>query len=177
VSSQATELSRLHEAAELRLRDAGQRYTDQRRRLVAILSRAGKPLAIPEILRGRRQLALSSVYRNLGTLEQAAVVRRVITEEDFARYELAEDLTGHHHHLVCSRCGRVEDAALPPAFERALDRAIDELARTARFAAVSHRLDLIGLCRECAGDPSPGVRGLKSEAPSAGPGRYGTAER
>jgi Fe2+ or Zn2+ uptake regulation protein len=35
--------------------------------------------------------------------------------------------------------------------ERQLDRALDVLAREARFASVSHRLDLSGLCRDCAG--------------------------
>ena len=83
-------------------------------------------------------------------LEQAGVVRRVITEGDFARFELAEDLTEHHHHLVCSSCGRVEDVRVPPAFEADMDRTLDRLARKARFATVSHRLDLIGTCRECA---------------------------
>ena len=140
----------LHDTAARRLRDRGRRYTAQRRRLVDILARAGSPLSIPEIMRGRRGLAQSSVYRNLGGLEHAGVVRRVVTEEDHGRYELTEDLTGHHHHLVCSNCGRMEDVDLPPDFESAVDRTLDRLARRAGFASVSHRLDLIGRCRDCA---------------------------
>jgi Fe2+ or Zn2+ uptake regulation protein len=141
----------LHDTAARRLRDGGLRYTAQRRRLVDILARAGSPLSIPEILRGRRGLAQSSVYRNLGGLEHAGVVRRVVTEEDHGRYELTEDLTGHHHHhLVCSNCGRMEDVDLPSDFESAVDRTLDRLARRAGFASVSHRLDLIGRCRDCA---------------------------
>ena len=139
-----------HDAAGERLAAVGQRYTPKRRRLVAILERARMPLAIPEILRGRRGLAQSSVYRNLAALEQAGVVRRLITDEEFGRYELTEDLTEHHHHLVCSNCGRVEDVTIPPALEETMDRTIDRLARRTGFAAVSHRLDLIGTCRVCA---------------------------
>jgi Fe2+ or Zn2+ uptake regulation protein len=140
----------LHPAAEARVRTNGQRYTGQRRRLVDILARAGSPLSIPEILRGRRGLAQSSVYRNLAVLERSGVVRRVHTDDDHARFELAEALTGHHHHLICSNCGRVEDAAFPPGFERSLDRTLDRMAQEAHFATVGHRLDLFGLCRDCA---------------------------
>jgi Fe2+ or Zn2+ uptake regulation protein len=140
----------LHPTAEARLRSAGQRYTAQRRRLVAILANAGSPVSISEILGARRGLAQSSVYRNLALLEQSGVVRRIHADDGFARYELTEALTGHHHHLICSNCGRVEDVAFPAGFERSLDRTLDGLARQAGFATVSHRLDLIGLCRDCA---------------------------
>jgi Fur family ferric uptake transcriptional regulator len=140
----------LHETVAVRLRAAGHRYTGQRKRLVDILARAGNPVAIPEILRGRRDLALSSVYRNLGDLETAGVVRRVVTDEEYSRYELTEDLTEHHHHLICSGCGLVQDLPMPADFEATMDRTLDRLAGRAGFAEVSHRLDLIGLCAGCA---------------------------
>jgi Fur family transcriptional regulator, ferric uptake regulator len=140
----------LHATAEARLRGIGQRYTQGRRRLVNILSRAGSPIAIPEILKGRRDMKQSSVYRNLAALEQAGVVRRVLTDEEFGKYELTEDLTGHHHHLVCSNCGTVEDVDFAPGFETTMEAALAELADRSGFSAVSHRLDLIGLCRACA---------------------------
>jgi Fur family transcriptional regulator, ferric uptake regulator len=141
----------LHDTVERRLRRGGQRYTGQRRRLVEILAGAGHPLAIADILRGHPDLALSSVYRNLVDLEQAGLVRRVLADDEHGRYELAEALTGHHHHLICQGCGRVRDLPLPAAFERALDRTLDREARHAGFAEVGHRLDLIGLCADCAG--------------------------
>jgi Fur family ferric uptake transcriptional regulator len=140
----------LHATVESRLRASGQRYTGQRRRLVDILAKAAQPLAIPDILRGRYDLAQSSVYRNLSGLEQAGVVRRVSTDDEHGRYELAEDLTGHHHHLVCQRCGQVRDLPLPARFERSLDRTLDRVAAESGFAEVEHRLDLIGVCGECA---------------------------
>jgi Fur family ferric uptake transcriptional regulator len=101
-------------------------------------------------MRRQRGLPQSSIYRNLGDLEDAGVVRRVMTEEDFGRYVLTEDLTGHHHHLVCSSCGRTTDITLPADFERSLDVALDSVARDADFADVGHRLDLIGTCADCA---------------------------
>ena len=146
----ANEVGFVHDTASVRLRAAGHRYTSLRRRLVELLSRAGNPISIPEILKSRRGLAQSSVYRNLADLEQAGVVRRVMTEEEFGRYELTEDLTGHHHHLICSSCGKVEDVTVSDDLEGTLDRSLDRLARRAGFAQVSHRLDLIGLCSDCA---------------------------
>lgn len=143
-------IAELHAQVADRLAAIGQRYTPGRRRLVQILSRAGSPLAIPGILQRRRELKQSSVYRNLAALEQAGVVRRVLTDEEYGRYELTEDLTGHHHHLVCSRCGAVEDVDFAPAFEETLESALAKLADRTGFSAVSHRLDLIGLCRSCA---------------------------
>jgi Fur family transcriptional regulator, ferric uptake regulator len=141
----------VHATVATRLREAGQRYTGQRRRLVEILTDARNPLSIPDILRGRRGLPQSSVYRILSDLVDAGVVRRVVTEEDdFGRYELAEDLTGHHHHVICSSCGSTRDVTLPSPLERTLERSLDGVARRAGFADVSHRLDLVGLCEDCA---------------------------
>jgi Fur family ferric uptake transcriptional regulator len=140
----------VHVTATTRLRSAGHRYTGQRRRLVELLAGAGRPVSIPDILGGASDLKQSSVYRNLADLEQAGVVRRVSTEEEFGRYELAEDLIGHHHHLVCSNCGTIRDVDVPPDVEGTLDRALDRIAKRAGFARVSHRLDLVGLCADCA---------------------------
>jgi Fur family transcriptional regulator, ferric uptake regulator len=141
----------VHATVATRLRDAGQRYTAQRRRLIGILAAAGSPLSIPDILRGGRGLPQSSVYRNLAELVDAGVVRRVLTEEEFGRYELTEDLMGHHHHVICSNCGTTRDVTLPADVERTLDRTLDGVARRAGFADVGHRLDLVGLCDRCGG--------------------------
>lgn len=140
----------LHETVRWRLQAVSQRYTNQRRRLIELLKRAAKPLSIADVLEGSAGLPQSSVYRNLAALEQAGVVRRVVTEEEFGRYELAEDLTEHHHHLICSSCRRVEDVTIPHALERGMDRAIDRVARETGFASVRHRFDLIGTCGRCA---------------------------
>lgn len=139
----------VHEAVETRLRGVGQRYTGKRRALVQALLRAGNPVPIPDLTDARNGLPQSSVYRNLAVLEQAGAVHRVTTGEEFARYELAEDLTEHHHHLVCRSCGRVEDVTVPPGFERQMARTLADVSDRTGFSAVSHRLDLIGTCRRC----------------------------
>ena len=132
-----------------RLRGSGQRFTPSRRSLVDILAGAGRPLTIQEIVDGRPDLAQSSVYRNLVVLQQAGVVRRVVTGTDFARYELDEALTDHHHHLVCTSCGTVEDLVLPKDLEETIGRVAKRAAGRYGFVEAGHRLDVTGLCSDC----------------------------
>jgi Fe2+ or Zn2+ uptake regulation protein len=145
--------SEIHQVAAERLAADGQRYTPNRKAIVGILTQATKPLALAELLAAGPGLAQSSVYRNLVVLEAAGVVRKVVATDEFARFELAEDLTGHHHHLLCSSCGSVEDFTLPERVERTVETALVTAARRSGFRASHHRLDLVGLCAECS--PAP----------------------
>jgi Fur family transcriptional regulator, ferric uptake regulator len=140
----------VHDTVAVRLRAAGQRYTGGRRRVVEALAGAGAPLTIPDVLAAGPRIPQSSAYRNLAVLEQAGVVRRIVASGDFARYELAEDLTEHHHHLICATCGAVEDFTVPPSLERRLVRAVREVEESTGFSAQHHRLDLVGTCADCA---------------------------
>jgi Fe2+ or Zn2+ uptake regulation protein len=144
-------IANVHGAVEARLDAVGQRYTTKRRELVEALRRAGRPAATQDLTGGGAGLPLSSVYRNLAVLEQVGVARRVVTEDGMARYELAEDLTVHHHHLVCERCGMVEDVTMPPALERSITRALAQVAARVGFEGVTHRIDLVGTCGACGG--------------------------
>ena len=133
----------------MRLRGRGQRYTRRRKSVVAALLRAENPVTIPELLALDSSLAQSSVYRNLTVLEDARVVHRVVTSDEFARFELAEELTEHHHHLVCTACGNVIDFTVPPGLERDLERAFRHIEDDTGFHADQHRLDLVGRCGSC----------------------------
>ena len=139
----------LHAGVAGRLRADGQRYTPNRRAIVEILEGTERPLTIAEML-GSRRLAQSSLYRNLAVLESAKVVHRVTSTDEFARYELAEDLTDHHHHhLICASCGSVADFTVSPQLERTLEQAMTTVASATGFRPEHHRLDLVGVCRTC----------------------------
>ncbi len=140
----------VHAAAEVRLERVDQRYTTGRRDLVQVLADAGRPLVVAEIVERRRGLAQSSAYRNLNVLEQAGVVRRVPGADEFARYELDEDLTEHHHHLVCTNCGKVADYTMSDQLERAVIKAVGAITEETGFVPAAHQLDLFGLCSDCA---------------------------
>ena len=88
------------------------------------------------------------MYRNLVVLEQAGVVHRIVTDDEFARFELAEDLTGHHHHLICAlRAGRGRARVGRARAVRAA--AASRIARTTGFRTQRHRVDLVGVCASC----------------------------
>ncbi len=139
----------LHEAIGLRLAGLDQRYTRLRRVLVEILAASARPLTIPEILVAAPELPQSSAYRNVTALIEAGVVRRVSGTDDHGRFELAEELSRHHHHLVCAACGKVED--LPPSqrLERVLGDTARAVAEEQGYQVTEHRVELLGLCPDC----------------------------
>jgi Fur family transcriptional regulator, ferric uptake regulator len=141
----------LHDTVSTRLRRVNQRVTANRKAIVGALSTASRPMTIPEILDspGGQGLAQSSVYRNLVVLEQAGLVHRIVTDGEFARFELAEDLTEHHHHLICANCGTVEDVPASTGLEQSVRTAASQIARSTGFHTQRHRVDLVGLCARC----------------------------
>jgi Fur family transcriptional regulator, ferric uptake regulator len=139
----------VHSVVERRLRRIDQRYTSGRRAIVDLLVSAGHPVSIADIAERLPSLPRSSAYRHLTDLHTAGLVRRVAANDEFTRFELAEDLTEHHHHLLCIGCGKVTDVTLPDGFERQVADAIGHLATAEGFQAHSHRLDVLGLCAAC----------------------------
>ena len=71
------------------------------------------------------------------------------TAADHARYELAEHLTEHHHHLICELCGSVRDVTLTPELERRLDEAFATVSSAEGFTPTHHTIDLYGRCADC----------------------------
>lgn len=141
----------LHALVAARLRRGDQRYTTGRRVLVDALAAADRPVTNAELVAAGRGLPQSTTYRNLAVLEQAGIVRRVLGSDEYSRYELAEQLTGrHHHHLVCVSCGSVQDFEPPRRVEQSLADATAKLATSTGFRAENHRLDLLGTCATCA---------------------------
>lgn len=143
-------LGHVHEAAVTRMRGADQLYTSGRRELVELLAGLGRPATIPDLLETRPKLTQSSVYRNLAILEEVGVVQKVVSSDDRARYELSEDLMGHHHHLVCLHCGLVDDFVVPAQAERDLEQVLERAIGGSGFRPSGHRLDVVGLCARCA---------------------------
>ena len=139
----------IHDIAARRLSGSHLRYTASRRALVEVLSRSPHPLTLPQILGSDTSLAQSSAYRNLGELIGAGVVHRIVTSDEHAHFELAEDLTEHHHHLICSSCGAVADFTIGPKLEDSMAEAFARVGQETGFQTDHHRLDLVGRCTDC----------------------------
>ncbi len=88
------------------------------------------------------EIGLATVYRVLSQLEQVGLVQRQSFEAGHAVYELARG--DHHDHLVCVRCGKVEE------FHDAQIEALQQqVAQERGFVLVEHHLSLLGTCGRC----------------------------
>lgn len=150
MSATSIQLADVHDAVSIRLRGADQLYTSGRRELVELLAGLGRPATIPDLLETRPKLTQSSVYRNLAMLEVVGAVQKVASSDDRARYELSEELMGHHHHLICVACGRVDDFVVPTRVERNLEAVLMKAVAETGFRPSGHRLDVVGTCATCA---------------------------
>jgi Fe2+ or Zn2+ uptake regulation protein len=142
-------IAQIHDLAEIRLRQSQLRYTKGRRAIVEALAMAGHPLSIASIEEAAPELPRSSAYRHLVDLQEVGAVRSISVAGDFTHFELAEDLTEHHHHLICLQCGSIRDVASSSVFEDAIDAAAHEFAAQTGFQPLSHSLDIMGYCEQC----------------------------
>ncbi len=143
--------SNLGRQVETRLRDHDVRFTRGRRAVVDALASAKGPMSAAELDRVLGpEVPLSSLYRTLSVLEDAGVVAHHLGAKGLTRFELAEWLTGHHHHLVCVDCGSVSDVDIPEAKEESVRALVSEIAALASFAPTDHALEIEGHCVRCA---------------------------
>ncbi len=140
-----------HETVAGLLHRDGQRYTTARRGLVGMLLGLTRPATIAELGALDPGQSQSTLYRNLSVLERCGAVHRLSSVDGVARFELSEDLTHHHHHLVCERCGRLEDVTLPSAVEATLHRVTTQVGAEHGYEVGRHALELVGVCRACRG--------------------------
>jgi Fur family transcriptional regulator, ferric uptake regulator len=117
--------------------------------MIEVLAAAGHPMSISDISAQLTGVPRSSAYRHLVDLQSAGAVRRIAANDEFARFELAEELTEHHHHLLCTICGRVFDVTPSASFEQAVAEVVRDLSHQLGFQPTSHSLDVIGHCAEC----------------------------
>jgi Fur family ferric uptake transcriptional regulator len=137
-------------AIRTRLSETGVRLTHGRRALVRALLAADGPQTAAELHRRLKSaVPLSSLYRSLALFAEAGVAVEHRGQGRIARYELAEWLTGHHHHAVCLQCGEIGDIQLAPTDEELLEELAARTSRTTGYLVRGHSLEVEGLCRRC----------------------------
>lgn len=132
---------------------AGYRRGGARRAVLELLAAQPCALSALEIERalagggapaGERRVSRASIYRILDELERLGRVQRVATGQSMVRYERVHDAAGHHHHLVCERCGTVT-----PFSDERLEQAIAQASHRVPLSVSEHEIVLRGCCREC----------------------------
>lgn len=131
------------ERAKARLNEAGFRTGAARQKVIELLCGESCAITALEIDRRLPSVGRASVYRTLEQLEQLELVHRVDVGGEVVAFE-RNDPGGHHHHMVCIRCGR-----LVPFSDPDLERAIERIGERAEFAITAHDVLLRGICPRC----------------------------
>jgi Fur family ferric uptake transcriptional regulator len=135
--------------------EQGYRMTTPRRHVLDVLPASGAPLSVADIherIRSRirsRRVSLASVYRTVNLLLRLGVVRATDAVGGPQRFEIGGPFGGHHHHLICQQCGRIEDLDGCPLGDAAWQAMNRRVRRTRKFRVVDHDLRLLGACHEC----------------------------
>lgn len=120
--------------------------TAPRTALLSLLADKHAPMSAQDLhakLPKTAPIDLVTVYRALESFQKAGIVKRVDLRTDSVLYELNDE---HHHHIVCTECGLVED------FEMCdIELSVEKIARkSSGFASVrDHSLELFGVCNTC----------------------------
>jgi Fur family ferric uptake transcriptional regulator len=133
-----SELDLVIERLELR----GHRVTVARRRVIEALLQASNHFTIEGVLQAVPDVGRATVFRTMKMLLDLNVVCRVLMEDGSIEYRLSS--RGHHHHLVCRACGRVEDFA-----KCDVASLVEELARNTEYQIEGHWLEVYGTCASC----------------------------
>ena len=88
------------------------------------------------------EIGLATVYRVLTQFEQAGLVTRHNFEGSHAVFELSSE--EHHDHIVCQRCGKVEEFS-----DDRIEKRQKEIAVELGFDLTDHNLNMYGLCANC----------------------------
>jgi Fur family transcriptional regulator, ferric uptake regulator len=133
------------------LDDAGYRLTAPRRSLAALIAEQAGHFTAAELVTAAHERRLgvgrATVFRTLEVLAEIGAVERLDLPSGEHAYVGCDP--AHHHHVVCSRCGRsteIDDAGLRSV--------VGDVARQTGYRVDTHRLELFGVCPACLADSS-----------------------
>ena len=129
------------------LRDAGLKVTVPRVKIIEILEKA-KPRHMSaedvykELVSTGEDVGLATVYRVLTQFQTAGLVTRHNFDADHAVFELDEG--DHHDHIVCVKCGYVDEF-----LDHIIEKRLHEITKKSGFNITDHSLTLYGVCVTC----------------------------
>ncbi len=129
------------------LKRVGLKATAPRKEVLKILS--SRPMSAQEVHYVLREkgfnVDLVTIYRTLELFNNLGMVRKIKFEDNIARYEILSS-EAHHHHLVCIKCGLVEDVVINE------DKFVAEIEKQSQFRVERHSLEFFGFCKGCKTD-------------------------
>ena len=130
------------ELLERRVARSGHRVTRPRRALLGAVQRLGDHFTAEQLIAAAPGVGRATVFRTLRLLQQIGTLCQVVLDDGTVEYRLTSG--GHHHHIVCSQCGAVNDFASCDIQDQ-----LDDLARSTGYEIDWHRLEVYGRCARC----------------------------
>jgi Fur family ferric uptake transcriptional regulator len=129
------------------LKEAGLKATLPRLRILEILETASvrhlSAEAIHQLITAMgEEIGLATIYRVLTQFESAGLVSRLHFEDGHSVFELRQD--EHHDHLVCVKCGKVEEFV-----DQVIEQRQENIAERSGFQITDHSLNIYGICATC----------------------------
>ena len=88
------------------------------------------------------EVGLATIYRVLTQFEAAGLVIRHHFEEGHSVFELSQN--EHHDHIVCVKCGKIEEF-----YDNLIEERQHQIAKEKGFDMTDHALYIYGVCSEC----------------------------
>jgi len=130
------------------LKQAGHRITQARSIIIKILFNSKSPMTALELLSALEKEGVkvnkTTVYREMDFLLREKIIKELDFGDGKKRYEM--DLTdSHHHHVICLKCGKVEDIEL----KTDLLSEEEKIAHEKKYQIINHSLEFFGYCPDC----------------------------
>ena len=119
--------------------------TPARSAITEFLSKAETPVDVKQIINFLRVKNLNTnkvtVYRIMDFFYKNGIVDRLEFQEGKFRYEVKKE---DHHHLICQKCGRIEDVS-----DNFIENFEKIISKKKGFLVKSHSLEFFGICKNC----------------------------
>lgn len=139
------------------LRRYGHKLTPQRRVVIHALTSSQDHLTpagvFEKVSQDHPGIGLVTVYRTLKLLAELGLICELHTGDNCPSYTAGT--SQHHHHLICSGCGKVFDFTGANIIEPSLSTLEARLSHESGFRIYDHQLEFTGLCQICQERPLP----------------------
>lgn len=138
-----------------RFRGYVSRWTVPREAILDLFSRTSKHMSAKEIYatlyRMYPGIGLTTIYRTLDLLVRMGLINKFSIGDGQSRYEFKSGKKNeHHHHLICTNCGKIIDYSDFIKEELELVKKTENnLARKYNFIVRDHNIEFYGLCENC----------------------------
>lgn len=136
--------------SNLDLREAGLKATVPRVKILEIMEQSNvRHFSAEDIYKALldegEEVGIATIYRVLTQFESAGLVTRHHFEGGISVFEL--DDGEHHDHILCIKCGKVEEFV-----DNVIEQRQKVIADEAGFSMTDHSLNIYGVCRDCQKD-------------------------